>query len=219
MQIAKLPVTVAAGALNQAVPHGLVRVPTLVKIIELEDAEGDKKALRAQCFTNVGALMGTAVLDEVRLVVAAAYTVAGIHYAAAPADPFWDLTGFDVTNAMFNLCLLCIDNLGAMQIGAGVEAAALANVVLPDTPADSCVVAMVEVNPTGAGNFVGGTTALNDGGVVPNAVFTNLSGHPDLYGEITLGTAADATNVYVSNSMQAARDVEIVASALHSIIS
>ncbi len=205
MQIAKIPVTVLAGALNQVVPHGLVRTPTLIKIIELEDAEGEKKALRAQCFTNVGALMGTIVLTDARLVVAAAYTVNGILYAAAPADPFWDLTGFNVTNAMFNLCLLCIDNLGAMQIGIGTEAALLANVVLPDTPADSCVVAMLEINPTGAGNFVGGTTDLNDGGVVPNAVFTNRSGHPDLYGEITLGTAADARKSRSARKPRSAR--------------
>jgi len=214
----KIPATILAGAADQAVPHGLDTTPTWYYIVEKNELEGPKKALYARCFTNVGAAIGSAVLDEILFAVAAAYTVEGVHYAAAPADPFWDLTGFDVTNAMFNLCLLCIDNLGAMQIGAGTEAALLANVVLPDTPADSCVVAMVEVNPTGAGNFVGGTTALNDGGVIPNAVYTNLSGHPDMFGEITLGIAADATNVYVDNSMNSARDVEIIAAWFHSIV-
>jgi len=214
----RIPATILAGAADQAVPHGLDTTPDWYYIVEKNEAEGPKKALYAQCFTNVGALMGTVALTDARLVVAAAYTVLGIHYAAAPADPFWDLTGFNVTNAFFNLCLLCIDDLGAMQIGIGTQAALLANVVLPDTPADSCVVAMVEVNPTGVGNFVGGTTDLNDGAIIPNAAFTNLAGHPDLFGEITLGTVADATNVYVDNSMNSARDVEIVAAWFHSII-
>ena len=213
-----VPATIAAGALNQAVPHGLDTTPVWYYLVEKDDLQGAKKALYARCFTNVGAAIGTIVLTDVLIAVAAAYTVDGVHYAAAPADPFWDLTGFDVTNGMYNLCLLCIDNLGAMQIGVGVEAAALADVVLPDTPADSCVVAMVEVNPTGAGNFVGGATDLDDVGVVPNAVYTNLSGHPDLFGELTLGIAADAVNVYVNNSMQSARDVVVVAAWFHSII-
>jgi len=144
--------------------------------------------------------------------------VAGVHYAKAATDDFWDLTGFNVTNALYNICLLCIDDAAAMQIGIGTEAATLAGVVLPDTPADSCVVAQVEVNPTGAGNFVGGTTDLDDGGVTPNAVFSDLGGHPDLFGEITLGKAADATSIYIDNSMASARDIEIIASCLHSII-
>jgi len=219
LDFVRLPATIAAGALNQAVVHGLDTTPVWYFLVEKDDLEGAKKALYARCFTNVGALMGTVVLTDARLVVAAAYTVLGVHYAAAPADPFWDLTGFNVTNAMYNLCLLCIDNLGAMQVGIGTQAALLVNVVLPDTPADSCVVAMVEVNPTGAGNFVGGTTDLDDVGVVPNAVFTNLSGHPDLFGELTLGIAADATNVYVNNSMQSARDVVVIAAWFHSIVS
>jgi hypothetical protein len=218
MQIAKIPVTVLAGAANQAVPHGLVRTPTMVEFIELEEAQGPKKALRAQCFTNVAAAIAT-LLPQVRTTVAAVFTVGGVFYGLAATDNYWDLTGFNVTNAMFNICLLCIDAAAAAQIGAGTEAAAAVDVVLPDTPANSCVVAQVLVNPTGVGNFVGGTTDLNDAGVIPNAVYTNLSGHPDLYGTISIGTTPpDATNVYLSNSMQADRDCEVIASALHSII-
>lgn len=217
MQFAKLTTTILAGAADQVVPHGLARTPDWIFIVEKNELEGSKKALFAQCFTNVAVAIAT-LLPQIQTTVAAVFTVDGVFYGLAATDNYWDLTGFDVTNGMYNVCLLCIDDAAAMQIGIGTEAAALADVVLPDTPADSCVVAMVEVHPTGAGNFVGGTTDLNDAGVVPNAVYTDLSGHPDLFGEVTLGAAADATNIYVNNSMFSARDVEIIASCLHSII-
>lgn len=218
MQIARLSATILAGAADQAVAHGLVRTPTLIYIVEKNEAEGSKKALLAQCFVH-GAIGIATLAPQVRTVQASEYCVGGLMYDLAISDNFWDLTGFNVTNAMYNLCLLCVDNLGAMQIGAGVEAATLAGVVLPDTPADSCVIGLLEVNPTGAGNFVGGTSDLDDAGIVPNAVYTDLAGHPDLFGEITEGLAADATNVYIDNSMNSARDVEIIVEALHSIIS
>jgi len=214
MQIAKLSTTILAGAADQVVPHGLARTPDWIFIVEKNEAEGSKKALYAQCFTDVATAIATTVQD-VQTVAAAAYTVAGVFYALAATDNFWQLVGFDCTQDFFNICLLCIDDAAAMQIGIGTQAALLANVVLPDTPADSCVVAQVSVNPTTA-NFVGGTTALNAANV--NAVYTDLSGHPDLFGEITLGAAADVTNIYVDNSMFSARDVEIIAACLHSII-
>ncbi len=217
-QIAKLTVTVLAGASDQVVPHGLVDTPDLIYIVEKDDATGAKKALAAQCFTKVVAAIGTAAA-KVKTTAAAAYSVAVYHYAKGATDDFWTLTGFNVTNGMYNICLLCIDTSGNMQIAAGTEGASAGAVVLADTPADSCVVAKVLVHPTGTGDFVGGTTELTDGTVVPNAAYADLAGHPDLYGEITLGADADATNVYVDNSMESDRAVEIIAARLHSIIS
>ncbi len=216
-QFAILTPTVASLASDQAVPHGLDRTPNWISIADQRAAGGAKKALYAQCFTKIGAIIGTTT-TTVKVAAAAAYTVLGVHYAKAITDNFFVLTGFNVTNAMYNLCLLCIDTSGAMQIGIGTEAATLAAVVLPDTPANSCVVASLEINPTGTGNFVGGTTALGDATVVPNAVYKDLGGHPDLYGEVTLGAAADATNIYVDNSMASARIVNILAACLHSLI-
>jgi len=216
-QIAKLTANILAGAADQAVAHGLARTPTHVYIVEKNELTGPKKALLAQCFTKVGSVIGTTKTD-VQSAAAAAFLVAGVHYAKIATDDFWDLTGFDVTNGQYNICLLCIDTAGAMQIGIGTEGATLDAVVLPDTPANSCVVAQVVVHPTGTGDFTGGTTDLDDGTVVPNAAYSDLGGHPDLYGEITLGTAADGTNVYVDNSMASARAVEIIVETPHSII-
>lgn len=217
-QIVKLTASIAAGASDQAVAHGLPSAPVWVYIVEKDEAAGAKKALYAQCFTKVASVIGL-TKPKVKMAAAAVYTVAGVHYAKALTDNFWVLTGFNVTNAMYNLCLLCIDDNGDMQIAAGTEAATLVAVVLPDTPADSCVVAMLEVNPTGTGNFVGGTTDLDDATVVPNAVYSDLGGHPDLFAEITLGASPDVTNVYVDSSMQSARDIKIIAaSTFHSIV-
>jgi len=216
-QILKLTATIAALAADQAVPHGLVRIPDWIFLVEKNELTGPKKALYAQCFTDVATAIGTTKTD-IQNVAAAAFTVGGVHYAKAATDDFWDLTGFNVTNAMYNICLLCIDTAGDMQIGIGTEGATLGAVVLPDTPADSCVVAQVVVNPTGTGNFVGGTDDLDDGVIVPGAVYSDLGGHPDLFGEVTLGKAADITNVYVDNSMASARNVEVIAACLHSLI-
>ena len=209
MHVARLSATIAALAANQAVAHGLVRTPELIFIVEKDEAAGPKKAFLAMCQIH-GAVAIATLKPQIQTVAASQYSVGGIMYDLAATDNFWDLTGFNVTNALHNSCLLCVDNLGAMQIGIGTEAAALADVVLPDTPADSCVIGRVDVNVTGAGNFVGGTTDLDDVGVVPNAVYFDLSGHPDLFGEITEGSAADGTSVYINNSMSCARDVEIV---------
>lgn len=215
-QIAKLTATIAANAADQAVAHGLDRAPDLVFIVEKVES-ALKNMLKILSLSDVGAAIGT-TKAKVKTAAAADYLVDGVFYTLAISDDFWTLTDFDCTNAMYNKCLLCIDDQAAMQIGAGTEAATAAGVVLPAPPADSAVVGVLQVNPTGTGNFVGGTTDLDDGTVIPNATFSDVAFHPDMFPEITLGAAADATSVYVDNSMAVARDVYIIAMALHSII-
>jgi hypothetical protein len=43
-------------------------------------------------------------------------------------------------------------------------------------PSTEAVFGILIVNPTGTGNFVGGTTDLDDGTVAPNAVYLNPVG-------------------------------------------
>jgi regulator of replication initiation timing len=119
------------------------------------------------------------------------YIIGGTFYSKAATDDFWVLTGFDCANAMFNKCLLCIDSSGNMQIAAGTEAASAGAVVLPAIPASYAVVGMVQVNPTGTGDFTGGTTELDDGTVVPNATYTDLAFHPDTFAALAAGTAGN----------------------------
>ncbi len=78
-----------------------------------------------------------------------------------------------VTNAKFNVFVFSVNSAGTPVTQMGTEGATLAAVVFPTIAADSAVLGFVIINPTGTGNFVGGTTALDDATVVPNAVYVN----------------------------------------------
>lgn len=100
------------------------------------------------------------------------YFCGGVLCAKAATDNFWTLSG-TVTNAYFNVFLLGIDASGTAVAQAGTQATTLAGVVFPTPASTTTVLGFVIVNPTGTGNFVGGTTDLDDGTVVPNAVYVN----------------------------------------------
>lgn len=81
-----------------------------------------------------------------------------------------------VTNAKFNVFVQYIDSASVLTSVMGTEGATLGAVVWPATVANKTVVSYTIINPTGTGNFVGGTTALDDGTVVPNAVYVPVVG-------------------------------------------
>lgn len=81
-----------------------------------------------------------------------------------------------VTNAKFNVYVHFIDSAGVLTSAMGTEGATLAAVVFPTIPAGKAVVSYTIINPTGTGPFVGGTTALDDATVVPNAVYVPVIG-------------------------------------------
>jgi hypothetical protein len=81
-----------------------------------------------------------------------------------------------VTNAKFNVFVFSVNAAGTLATQMGTEAATLGAVVFPTVADGSVVLGFVIVNPTGTGNFVGGTTALDDATVVPNAVYRDLVG-------------------------------------------
>lgn len=78
-----------------------------------------------------------------------------------------------VTNAKFNVYCFYIDSAGTLTSQMGTEGATLAAVVMPVVPVNKAQIGFVIINPTGTGNFVGGTTALDDATVVPTAVYVN----------------------------------------------
>jgi hypothetical protein len=61
----------------------------------------------------------------------------------------------------------------------GTPGATLAAVVVPTPPVGSGMLGMIVINPTGTGNFVGGTTNLDDATVVPNAAYISCVGAID----------------------------------------
>ena len=84
-----------------------------------------------------------------------------------------------VTNAKFNVFVFFIDQSGTLSTLMGTEAATSNGVKFPERPALTAMIGYVIINPTGTGNFVGGTTALDDATVVPNAVYVNTVGASD----------------------------------------
>ena len=81
-----------------------------------------------------------------------------------------------VSNAAFNVFVFSVDSAGNTLTTMGTEGAALANVKFPAIADDQAILGYITINPTGTGDFVGGTTALDDATVVPNAVYVNTVG-------------------------------------------
>lgn len=155
-------------------------------------------ALTNMSLADGGIAIGTTT-TKIKTAATVNYLIAGVFYAKAATDDFWTLTGFNCTNGNFNKCLLCIDSAGAMQIAVGTEGASAGAVVLPAIPASYAVVGMVQVNPTGTGDFTGGTTDLDDGTVVPNATYTDLAFHPDTFAAPAALTASNPAALTAAN--------------------
>lgn len=81
-----------------------------------------------------------------------------------------------VTNAKFNIYCFFVDVAGTVTSAMGVEGATLAAVKWPPFPEKKALVGLIIVNPTGTGDFVGDTTALDDATVAPNVVYINADG-------------------------------------------
>lgn len=81
-----------------------------------------------------------------------------------------------VTNAYFNVFCFYIDSASTVTAAMGTEATTLAGVKFPALPIGKAQLGFIIVNPTGTGNFVGGTTALDDATVAPNVVYINTMG-------------------------------------------
>lgn len=86
-----------------------------------------------------------------------------------------------VTNATFNVFCFFIDQTGALVSAIGTGGASLQALQFPQFPVKNALIGFIIVNPTGAGDFVGGTTALDDGTVIPNVVYVNSTSGFDPY--------------------------------------
>lgn len=81
-----------------------------------------------------------------------------------------------VVNATFNVYCFYVNASGTLTTVMGTAGASLAAVVFPTfDPTSVAMLGFVIINPTGTGNFVGGTTALDDATVVPNAVYVDTT--------------------------------------------
>lgn len=81
-----------------------------------------------------------------------------------------------VTNAKFNVFVFTVDSGGTVRVQIGVEGATEAAIKWPVLDQKRAILGMIIINPTGTGNFVGGTTALDDVTVAPNAQYVSPVG-------------------------------------------
>ena len=81
-----------------------------------------------------------------------------------------------VTNATFNIFCFYVDSAGTLTSQMGTAGSTLAAVKFPVLPVGKAQIGFVVINPTGTGDFVGGTTALDDATVVPTAAYINTIG-------------------------------------------
>jgi|GEM_PF-3148108 len=132
-------------------------------------------ALNAMNF-SVGLVAQAGTNTKVKTTNTVQYTIGGFAYTKAATDNFWVLdTTCNVTNAYWNGIWLGINAAGTAVFQAGTQATTQAGIVMPMPAATTCVLGYLTINPTGTGNFVGGTTPLNDGTVVPNAAYYDIT--------------------------------------------
>ena len=106
------------------------------------------------------------------------YIVDGVLGSIASGTNMAALVG-TVVNATFNVFAFFVDRTGTLTSAMGAPGASLGAVTFPGTPLKTACIGFVIINPTGTGNFIGGTTAMADGTVVPNAVYISITGGMD----------------------------------------
>ena len=104
-------------------------------------------------------------------------TVAGIAGTSTAANLDMAALSGTVTNGKHNVFVFRVASNGSTVSSAmGTEAATRDAIVWPTGSSTLVTLGGVFINPTGTGDFVGGTTALDDATVVPNAVYFDLVG-------------------------------------------
>lgn len=146
------------------------------------DALADRASSR---MVSTPGLTFTAAAAVVRTGAAACHLIVDGKLATIAATTNMPALSGTVLNARFNVFAFYQDAAGVRTSVMGTEGASLAAVVFPPMPVKKALIGFTIINPTGAGNFVGGTTALDDAGVVPNAV--NISALSGLDPTVLLG--------------------------------
>lgn len=137
--------------------------------------EGLYERLRSQTLTDAGLAATGASSPTVEAANVVYATARGVLVTEAAGTDMPALSG-TVTNGSFNVFVFTIDSGGNLYTQMGTEGGSLGAVRWPDIDQERAIIGFVIINPTGTGNFVGGTTNLDDATVVPNAVYVNTQG-------------------------------------------
>lgn len=103
------------------------------------------------------------------------YTMKGQNNSIAASTDMPALVG-TVNNAKFNIFVFTVNAAGTVSVAMGTEGATQSQVRWPAINTEAVIIGYIKINPTGTGNFVGGTTALDDGTVAPNAAYISPVG-------------------------------------------
>lgn len=133
--------------------------------------------LSTQSVSSAGLVIGGTTKLTARTSASLVYyaVVRGIFLSKATSTEMAALVG-TVTNAAFNVYCFYIDAAGALTSAMGTEGATYALVKFPPIPEGKALIGWIGINPSGTGNFVGGTTALDDGTVTPNTIYVSNVG-------------------------------------------
>lgn len=135
--------------------------------------------LKSRMLASAGLVIKAGGSAVVKTGASASQAIAnGVLRSIAAATDMAALSG-SVTNAKFNVYCFFIDSAGTLTSAMGTEGATLAAVLFPAFPAGKACIGFTIINPTGTGPYVGGTTALDDVTVIPNAVHVSVVGPVD----------------------------------------
>lgn len=135
----------------------------------------DVNFLRSQSLASAG-LVISSTTSKVKTGASDWYGLAnGVLVKIASGTDLAVLAG-SVTNAKYNVFVFSVDSGGTTYTTMGVEGASLATIIFPTLANGQAPLGFVIIHPTGTGPFVGGTTPLGDGTVIPNAVYVNAYG-------------------------------------------
>lgn len=132
-----------------------------------------QSALIDQLLKTGGLTLGSSSKPKLKLANTIYALVNGVMQKVTSAE--YTVSG-TVTNAKFNVYVIYINSAGTVATAMGTEGATIGAIVFPSIPANTAVIGFALVNPTGTGNFVGGTTDFDDGTVTPNAVYFDTVG-------------------------------------------
>lgn len=123
-------------------------------------------------FNSAGLAIGSSSKPKIKIVNTVYAYIDGVFVTKTTAE-LTLTTAHSVTNAKYNVLIVSLNSAGTATVTAGTEGASLDAVVAGVPPIGDVVLGFVIIHPTGTGNFVGGTTNLDDATVVPNAVYVN----------------------------------------------
>jgi hypothetical protein len=155
-------------------------IPEKVLLTDIvKDLANNSKCEMVQLFTSGGLAIhgaGSPLAKIASTIYAMAVNAAGTPVIVTKTTQDLPALVGTVANAAFNVFCFFIDSTGAFTVAMGTAGATLGAVLFPTFPASNACIGFIIINPTGTGAFVGGTTNLDDGTVVPNAVFINTLG-------------------------------------------